>query len=301
MKYFEKKLTLNSVFVCFVVAVSIVLGSCAGKNNNKPEPKPGSSLGIVSVPNLRDMGGYKTADGSTIARGLVYRSNQLFNISESDMQLIAKLNLKNEYDLRTASERNAKPDELPKGVNNVWLDVMADLPNSEPANLEALLSDPKNANLLLGDGKIEKKFEKAYRDCVSLPSAQKAFSELFKSIGDESKLPVLFHCATGKDRTGWAAAAFLTLLGVPMETVKQDYLRSNDNILPMYDSLIKQFVANGGTPSIPQAVLGVKEEYLNAAFDEVNIKYGSMENYFSKALGISVEQQNAIRKLYLKK
>ena len=80
---------------------------------------------------------------------------------------------------------------------------------------------------------------------------------------------------------GWAAAAFLTLLGVPKETVKQDYLRSNDNILPMYDSLIKQFVANGGNPSIPQAVLGVKEEYLNAAFDEVNTKYGNIENYFS--------------------
>jgi protein-tyrosine phosphatase len=67
------------------------------------------------------------------------------------MILVAKLNLKNVFDLRTAAEKNPMPDELPVGVNNIWLDVLADVPASGPANLNALLTDPKNANTELGD------------------------------------------------------------------------------------------------------------------------------------------------------
>lgn len=298
---FIKKLHTNNVFIFLVLLVSMFCNSYSKMVNNEIKKEPGLSLGITSVPNLRDMGGYKTTDGYTIAKGLVYRSNQLFNISESDMLLIAKLKIKSDFDLRTSVERNDKPDELPAGVKNIWLDVMADIPSSGPANLNALLSDAKKANIDLGGGKVEELFKTAYRHCVSLPSAQKAYNVLFNSLGNKNKLPALFHCATGKDRTGWAAAALLTLLGVPMETVKLDYLRSNDYILPMYDSTIKQFIADGGYPNIPVAVLGVKEEYLNAAFEEMKSKYGNIENYFSKALGINAEKQKEIKKIFLRK
>lgn len=295
MMNYTNKLHTKYLLVFLIVLSVVVLSSCS----TEKEPAPGQSLGIASVPNLRDMGGYKTADGATVAKGLVYRSNQLYNISESDMLLLAELNLKNDFDLRTAAERNANPDELPAGVNNTWLDVMADLPSSGPANLNALLSDPLKANTELGDGKAEEMFKTAYRHCISLPSALVAYRELFLALGDENQLPALFHCATGKDRTGWAAAALLTLMDVPMEAVKADYLRSNDYILPMYDTLIQRFVADGGSPSIPLAILGVKEEYLDAAFDEMQTKYGSIENYFAEGLGITVEQQAAMRNLYL--
>lgn len=292
------KLHTKYLFVFLIVLSSLIISSCYEMSYN--EPAPGQSLGINSVPNLRDMGGYKTADGATVAGGLVYRSNQLHNIGESDMLLLAKLNLKNTFDLRTAAERSALPDELPDGVNNVWLDVMADLPTSGPANLTALLADPQLANASLGDGRAEEMFKTAYRQCISMPSALIAYRELFLSLGDKEQLPALFHCATGKDRTGWAAAALLTLLGVPQEAVIEDYMRSNDYILPMYDTLIQRFVAAGGSPSIPIAILGVKEEYLDTAFDEMQTQYGSIENYFAEGLGITVVQQAALRNLYLK-
>ena len=128
-----------------------------------------------------------------------------------------------------------------------------------------------------------------------MSSAKIAYSELFLSLADENQLPALFHCATGKDRTGWAAAALLPLMGVPAEVVMEEYLRSNEYILPLYETTIQQFVDGGGDPSI----FGVKEEYLNAALDEMQTEYGSIENYFSDGLGISVEQQTVLRNLYL--
>jgi protein-tyrosine phosphatase len=297
MKYYTRKSHKNYMLALLIGLSSIIFFSCSKESGIEIEP--GQSLGIVSIPNLRDMGGYKTTNGSTIVKGLVYRSNQLYNISPNDMLLLANLNLKNAFDLRTISEREAMPDELPDGVNNVWLDVLADDPTSGPANLIELLQDPQQANIDLGNGQVEDKFMDAYRQFITLESADTAFRKLFRSLGDKTELPALFHCTTGKDRTGWAAAALLTLIGVPEKVVMEDYLRSNEYILPMYEAYIQHFVDEGGDRSIPEAIFGVKEEYLNAAFDKMNTKYGSIEKYFSDGLGISVEQQTALRNLYL--
>ncbi len=58
---------------------------------------PGTSLGIASVPNLRDIGGYKTRDGSMVRYGIAYRSNQLNPISPDDMVKVAALGLKSDF------------------------------------------------------------------------------------------------------------------------------------------------------------------------------------------------------------
>ena len=260
----------------------------------------GLSLGLKSVPNLRDLGGYNTSDGRKIASGRVYRSNQLSRIPAGDMEMLATLGLERAYDLRTAEERKYHPGELPRGVNYVWLDVLADSPQAGPAQLEKLMQDPQEANAVLGGGKAEEGFRQSYREFVILPSAQASYRTLFLELGDTEQLPALFHCTTGKDRTGWAAAAFLTLMGVPKDKVYEDYLRSNDYILAAYKKPIDDFIAAGVDPEIPAAILGVKKEYLDAAFDEMQKNYGSIEKYFSEGLGIDAGQQNALRDLYLR-
>jgi protein-tyrosine phosphatase len=202
------------------------------------------------------------------------------------MAKLAALEVRTAFDLRTAEEREARPEELPPDVGYVVLDVLADSPQAGPAQLERLMQNPEEANAALGGEKVEEGFRQSYREFVSLPSARSEFSKLFLALGDDEQLPALFHCTTGKDRTGWAAAALLSLLGVPRDIVIEDYLRSNDYILPAYQEAIDAFVAAGGDPSIPPAILGVKEEYLDAAFDEMETTYGTIERYFSEGLGI---------------
>ena len=260
---------------------------------------PGTSLGIASVPNLRDVGGYTTRDGSLVRRGVAYRSNQLNPVTPDDMKKLAALGLKNDFDLRAAGEREAKPDQLPVGVKNVWLNVLADAKDTNPAEVEEMLHNPKGANAALGNGKGAAKFMDAYRQFVTLPSAKAAFRQLFIELGEKDQLPSLFHCTTGKDRSGWAAAALLTLLGVPEEKVYEDYLRSNEYILPAYKQAIDGFVAEGGDPSIPQDLLGVKAEYLQSAFGEVKTQYGIIDGYFEKGLGIDNSGQQQLRDRFL--
>lgn len=296
------KVYLSRRAVIAVAALAIVSATALTVNADEAAPRsPGQSLGIRSVPNLRDVGGYATADGRVVRTGLVYRSDQLNPISPDDLKKIAALGLTNDFDLRTAEERSARPDKLPAGITNVWLNVLADADQSSLARLEKLLLEPKQANAVLGGGKAEAMFEQAYRDFVSLPSAKTAYRQLYLSLGENDKLPSLFHCTTGKDRTGWAAAALLALLGVPRDKVMEDFLRSNDYILPAYKKTIDAFVAAGGDAEIMTALLGVKSEYLQASFDEVQSKYGSIELYFSEGLGIDAEGQTALRNLYLAK
>jgi protein-tyrosine phosphatase len=298
---------MNSISLSPFAAAVLSSALFAGSNQRTAEmptidrekaPAPGQSLRIAGVPNLRDIGGYLTCSGAVVQRGLVYRSSQLNPVSSEDLEQVALLKLKNDFDLRTEEEARNKPDEIPPGVKYHLLNVLADTP-FDPTLVQSLLQEPQKANKALGGGRIEAMLTQVYRDFVSLPSANEAYREMLTSLGNPDRLPALFHCTAGKDRTGWGAAALLMLLGVPKETVMADFLRSNDYIFPARRNEIDAFVAAGGDPSIPQVLFGVKPKYLDAALDEMKQRYGTIENYFADALGIDAACQRDMRELYL--
>lgn len=267
-----------------------------------PKLSAGQSLGLVleipTISNLRDVGGYKTQDGAVVVEGLAYRSDTFNPMNAEDIKKLERLDLKYDYDLRTNSEVKEKPDQIPSNVQYLLLNVLADAKSAAPAELEALLHHPKKANAALGGGKVEKMFTEAYRQFISLPSAKQSYRTLFLSLSDEGKLPAVFHCTTGKDRTGWASAALLTLLGVPEKTVMEDFMRSNEYILPQYKHVIDSFVAAGGEKDIVLSIFGVKKEYLEASFDEMEKQYGTIDKYFADGLGIDEDQQEVLKNLF---
>ena len=297
------------VLTAFCAALSLFTALVAvpvqarGGDNTLPRLDPGQSLGnalgIAALSNLRDVGGYRTGDGATVAHGLVYRSDTFHPMSYEDIAKLKALGLRNNYDLRTNVEVKAKPDQMPPGVRYHQLDVLADAKSNAAARIEALLHDPKKANAELGGGKIEALFKKGYREFISLPSARSAYRSLVLALADRAQLPAVFHCTTGKDRTGWAAAALLSLLGVPIDEVMADFMRTNSYTLPQFRSKIDEFAAAGGERAIAEAILGVKPEYLEASFDEMRKLYGTIVRYFSEGLGIDSAGQYALRKLYI--
>lgn len=256
---------------------------------------------IPSLPNLRDLGGHRTRDGATVRSGLAYRADQLHPVSADDLEAIAALGLRQVIDLRTPGERDARPDQVPPGVTVRHLDVLADSQTPGLAGLEQLMREPARANAALGGGKVDEAFKEVYRGFVALPSARRGYGELFASMTRPDGVPVLFHCATGKDRTGWAAAVFLALLGVPADTIADDYLRSNQFILPRYAPLIDRFAAAGGDREILTGVFGVKRQHLDAAFGEMTDRYGTVEGYFADGLGINRASQNSLRATFLER
>jgi protein-tyrosine phosphatase len=268
-----------------------------------PRLEPGESLGVAlgmaAAFNLRDVGGYRTADGATVAVGLAYRSDRLHAPDPEDRRKLARLGIRSCYDLRTAAEADARPADIPPGAAYFRLNVLADAESAVPAALENLLRNPVTANAALDIERIDALYLEGYRQFVSLPSARQSYRALFLALADRDRLPGVFHCTAGKDRTGWAAAALLTLLGVPRETVVADFLRSNDHVVPRYQRAIDAFAAGGGDPAIPRAVLGVKREYLAASFTEMEERFGAIEDYFAAGLGIDTADQQALRARFL--
>ena len=260
---------------------------------------PGADMRIASLPNLRDLGGWPTAGGGRVRRGLLYRSTELGRLSDADMPAVAALGLRAVYDLRTQSERSAEPDRVPAGAEHVVVDVMADAPGAGPAQLMAVLSDPKAAAAMLGEGKAAALFEEAYRGIVSLESALRGYRRLFSDLSEERNRPALFHCTTGKDRTGWASASMLMLLGVSDDDVMREYLLTNDQLLPALRPAIDRFASVGGDPELLRRVLGVAPEYLDSALDEMRKRYGTIEGYFSDGLGLGAEVQTALRDAFV--
>jgi protein-tyrosine phosphatase len=261
-------------------------------------PSVGESFNLPSAPNLRDLGGWP-AGAVQVRRGVLYRSAALNRLNAADQATFSSMGIRTVFDLRTADERSAQPDQLPAGVSAIVVDVLADSPDAAPAALVKILSDPTAAEELLGGDKTRTLFAHTYRELVSLPSARAGFSRMFTGLLDAETRPALFHCTTGKDRTGWAAAALLLLLGVDEDLVIQEYLLTNTLLLPALQPVFDRFSAAGGDPALLHPVLGVDASYLQASLDEMRVQFGTVETYFADGLGIDAASQAALRRIML--
>jgi protein-tyrosine phosphatase len=259
----------------------------------------GEPIAVLSLPNLRDIGGWPARNGRLVRRGLVYRSVALDHLTDGDAAAVEALGLRTVYDLRTKAERTAEPDRAMDGVEHVVVDVLADSRDAAPAELIGVLSDPKQAEELLGGEKAGALFAGAYREIVSLPSALAGYRELFMGIADAGRRPALYHCTTGKDRTGWATAALLSLLGVDRELVLREYLLTNEQLVPALEPIFQRFTAAGGDRSVLLPVLGVQASYLDASFEEMRSSFGTIEGYFRDGLGMDAADQDELREAFI--
>ena len=114
----------------------------------------------------------------------------------------------------------------------------------------------------------------SYADFVNDKSTRDGFGSAIKKIAYASG-PVLVHCKYGKDRTGWTIAMIMYALGASDSQVVDEYKNSNDNPVPK---------------SKP-----VAESTLTNAVNAAKAKYGSMDKYLTKGLGLSTADIAALK------
>jgi protein-tyrosine phosphatase len=261
----------------------------------------GQLISIDGVPNLRDIGGWPTGGGGRVRYGLLYRSVELNHLDDAGVAAFAALGVRTVFDLRTAVERDAKPDRVPAGTADVALDVLADAPADGfgAHALQSLATDPSALAPLFAGGRAERALADSYRDIVGSRSALAAYRRLYTDLADPGIRPALIHCTTGKDRTGWGAAALLLFLGVSLDDVMQDYLFTNDELLPALTPLLDKFAADGGDPDQLRQVLGVKREYLETGLSEMSARYGDIDGYFRDGLRLEESTISALRAAFV--
>ncbi|MEV7420897.1 tyrosine-protein phosphatase [Streptomyces sp. NPDC089919] len=226
---------------------------------------------LDSTVNFRDAGGYRTADGHWVKMGEVYRSDALNHLTPNDAAKLQRLGIKGIFDLRMQSERDKDPDVVPAGVKYTVADVFGE------SGFNAMPRTPDEAVASMVG---------AEKTMVSADSGKAAYRTVFAGIegSDAPGTAVLFHCTAGKDRTGWAAAALLTALGVPRETVTADYLASNDYRKAANDAILSHLPP--AQAAVYKPLLDVRPEYLNSGYDEVTAKFGTFRNYTHQGLAL---------------
>jgi protein-tyrosine phosphatase len=246
-------------------------------------------IALLGAPNFRDVGGYKTTDGRTVAWGLLYRSGDLSGLTDADYEQLAKFGISAVCDFRLATEQQAAPTRW-RGTQQPEFVSLVNPPAAPGRPWQEIVANGGSA------ADVARSYISGYRAMVIdyAPSFRLTFQRILKSTA-----PVLYHCSGGKDRTGVFTALLLTLLGVPHTTVVEDYLLSNTyNVTP--ERVAVRLKTVKGAPDAVRAGMGVDATYLDAAFDEINRKFGSIDNYRRTQLGLSDEDVARLKARLLK-
>jgi len=252
---------------------------------------------MSNLMNLRDLGGYKAADGKIVKPGWLFRSNHLMGLTEEDFNKLEAIAGGRELiivDFRRPRELKEVPNDDVKDAVFINLDVISDADNGIIVKLQDFL-EYATARL------AEERMHSIYKSFIHMQSATKSFAE-FLRICTKGERTILFHCHHGKDRTGFAAMLLLKILGVSDEDIYDDYLKTLAGGAKMKEEILKAYQGKGfdGERMEAAAVLNsVKREYLETSFKTIEAEYGSFENYIKLGLGITDEEIKKLKELYL--
>jgi len=228
-------------------------------------------LPFEGAANFRDLGGYRTSDGRTTRWKMVYRSDSLADMTERDLVLLASLGVKTLCDFRLPAEAKRKPNRLPAGHAIRSVDI-GFLPTGTLDMLSAV-DDGRYGSI-----DIEREVIIHYRKFIRDHAGE--YSRLFALLLADGATPLLMHCTSGKDRTGFGSAAFLKALGVPRETIIADYALTND-----YRRDIAHLFSNAIAREALDTLTSANPRYIETALDEIDIAYGSTEAWL-ESLGV---------------
>lgn len=248
-----------------------------GKNETE------TTINIKKVNNFRAVGNIKNSEGRSLKEGMFYRSAHLHKLKKKSFNDLEKLGIKEIIDLRNSKEILDKPDNLPNGITYKKYSAFEDEGDQLSQARKLVLKGKVNAS------DADKRMVNFYREYVT------ENPETIKTIINEileSKEPILYHCTAGKDRTGIITALILTILKFDKETIYNEFLLSNNFRKGLVEK--RMSLANNLHFLYPKMDLQVLEKlswvekrYLDAAFGEINKKYGSTDAYIQQVLGIS--------------
>ncbi|MFI8516432.1 tyrosine-protein phosphatase [Streptomyces sp. NPDC085481] len=240
--------------------------------------------------NVRDLGGYLTYDGARFRHGLVYRGDHLGKLTDADVATIGGLGLGRVIDFRIPLEvQYDGADRLPAGVAGVSRSLTD---NGLFGQLLAAIGsrDPVRQEQMLGGGRAAAFMTEVYRTFVTSAANRERLGATLRELAQPGAAPVLYHCTSGKDRTGWTSWLILNLVGVPERTATEDYLASN-TFRAAYDARVREGLKQGGLMQNPDLIIPlqeVRQAYLDAALTEVRNAYGTLYRYATTGLGLDI-------------
>ena len=237
-----------------------------------------------NIVNARDLGGIR-----------LIRTAHLHDASDADIErLRTEYNLCRIFDFRSMGEFEAVPDREIEGVQHHLLptiDMRAEQATGKPIPDEAFLELDRHIVNYSFYPEVQTMAANMYPSLI-----RSEFSQLQYAAG------ILWHCAQGKDRTGWGAAFLMFALGVEREVIIADFESSNIAYRPIVTRLNKDVIALGGGEAemaVIQAFMGVSTPNFISTLDLIDREFGGMTNYLHEILCLTHEDIQLLRRRYL--
>jgi protein-tyrosine phosphatase len=255
---------------------------------------PSTEPELAAVRNFRDVGGLPTVDGRRVRHGVLFRSGHLAHATDDDATFLGSLGLHTIFDFRNAADQKLEgADVALPGVRNV------NLPLSDPADGAEFWKMVRDGDIeqlrqILADGKGAGRMIASYRTIIKERTAE--HSQVLHALAEDS-VPALMHCAAGKDRAGLSIAVTLLALGVEREAIIADYLESNAKHR-RYKVRRSGSDASAYSPEIMELLsplFDARAEYLAAAFETIDERWGGVDTYLEQGLGITPELRERLR------
>jgi len=237
-------------------------------------------IAMEGAVNFRDIGGYAAGPGQQTRWGRVYRADSLADLTEADLDRLAGLSLHGIADFRLPSEREARPDRLPPGHDMVLL-----TPGFIPRGTEDMLRALSAGRI--GPEEIRAEVLGHYRLFVT--DHLDVYAEPLRMILQADGRGVLFHCTSGKDRTGFGIALVLLAAGCPDEVVIADYELTNQ-----WRRDVRFMFRDGVDPVALEMLTSAPGAYIAQALDQLQIEH---DGNWLGALGFDAAEQRQLRSL----
>lgn len=227
-------------------------------------------IALDGAHNVRDLGGYETANGGLTRWRSILRGDALHGLSGTDMDRLLDHGLTTVIDLRSESEIAVEANPF-TGHNRVSYHNTSLFGAMAPLEMMA--------------GSISR-FDMGHRYCRGLDECQPAIAEVLRKIADAPDGTVLFHCSAGKDRTGIISALLLANAGVGEKTIIEDYALTATISGPLIALLRERALGRGIEPAVADVVLASEPASMRRALAHMSVTYGGARTYLS-AIGLS--------------
>jgi protein-tyrosine phosphatase len=244
---------------------------------------------MEGISNFRDFGIYAGRDGRRLKRGQLYRSAHHNQATDADLDALARLGIGLIVDLRRPGERTRYPSRRWAECRAAVLERPGAADDVEPPHLAFLLEPGLTAEI------VADRMVAFYRESPFDPGLVDIFRRYFAALA-EARGATLVHCMAGKDRTGIVVALTHHALGVARDDVLDDYLATNtcmpaEEWLPGVLASFEETHGRSLPPDMVLTVLRVRPQMLEAAFESIAARAGSIDAYLSDTLGVTPQMR----------
>jgi protein-tyrosine phosphatase len=249
------------------------------------------ALTLAGATNFRTLAGLPAAGGRRIRSHVLMRADRLTGLTTDDWRTLAGTGIATICDLRSEPERAEHPNRVPPqlALRELHCDIRNDL-RADPALARLLIEDPTARGAERVMIEIYRRFP-AYMGGTLATLVERLLA---------GGAPLLVHCSAGKDRTGFVIAMLLHSLEVPDELIRQDYLASRAwpgavSHRASLEARLGSIIPPHELTAAVDAVLDVRDVYLDAALDALHAEFGSVLRYLEKAAGVDARRIDRLR------